>query len=69
MMEVKMEKLLQEAISRYNLGNPKIEFIRHNENATYKIVDGQAEYVLRIHNHKEGFNIDILGEDTYSFSA
>ncbi|MCM3342177.1 phosphotransferase [Paenibacillus sp. MER TA 81-3] len=40
-----------EALSSYAVQSPIIEFIRHNENLTYKITDGVSglSYLLRIH--------------------
>jgi len=48
--------LLTEAINFYDFANPKAEFIRHNENMTYSIEDGQMKYLLRIHEEAEGLD-------------
>ena len=55
------ENLLQEALSRYNLSDAAAEFIRHNENITYKVLMGDNAYLLRIHVPREGFSLGILG--------
>jgi len=49
-------ELLTEAIGFYDFTNPKAEFIRHNENITYAIEDGQNKYLLRIHEEAEGLD-------------
>jgi Ser/Thr protein kinase RdoA (MazF antagonist) len=64
-----MDTLIEEALAKYCLGNPEVVFIRHNENQTYKVVDGKCAYVLRIHKHREGLNFDFLGDGLYSKSA
>ena len=46
---------LSEALSLYSLARPETEFIRHNENMTYKITDIDKHYVLRIHKPVGGF--------------
>ncbi|TCM96429.1 Ser/Thr protein kinase RdoA (MazF antagonist) [Paenibacillus sp. BK033] len=40
---------LEEALRCYSFADPVFEFIRHNENMTYKITDKQSSYLLRIH--------------------
>lgn len=57
----KPEDLLSEALGLYALEQPKAEFIRHNENMTYKVTDAEGKYVLRIHKRAEGFSADIHG--------
>jgi len=59
MMESK--SLLAEALSLYSLNNPESLHIRHNENMTYKIIDDNKPYVLRIHKPIEGFDVDFYG--------
>ncbi len=48
--------LLKEAIEHYNFTEPKAEFIRHNENITYSILDNSMKYLLRIHKEAEGLD-------------
>ena len=55
-MDAHAPELLTEAIDFYDLTNPKAEFIRHNENMTYSIEDGQMKYLLRIHQEAEGLD-------------
>jgi Ser/Thr protein kinase RdoA (MazF antagonist) len=57
-----MKKLLTEALNSYEINQPEVEFIRHNENATYKVKDPilNKEYVLRIHKASEEFSLDIF---------
>jgi len=54
---------LSEALSFYNLNQSEAEFIRHNENITYKITDAGGRYVLRIHTPAEGFASDFYNAD------
>lgn len=43
-------KLAKEILLDYPINEPEIQFIRHNENITYKITDGDKKnYLLRIH--------------------
>ncbi|MBN2853100.1 MAG: phosphotransferase [Clostridia bacterium] len=58
-----MDNLVQEALSLYNFNNPTLQFIRHNENMTYKVVDGEQSYALRIHKPVEGFSLSIYDVD------
>ena len=57
-----MNNLLREALYNYEIIQPQIEFIRHNENKTYKIKDPilNKKYVLRIHKSSEDFSLDIF---------
>lgn len=64
-----MDELALTALKPYNLTNPRLEFIRHNENMTYKVIDEEQCYVLRIHKHKSGADFSILGDDMYSFDS
>ncbi len=45
--------ILEEAIGYYNFINPQTVFIRHNENMTYAVTDGENKYLLRIHKAAE----------------
>ena len=51
------------ALEYYDLYNPKEELIRHSENLTYKIIDGDKSYLLRIHKPIECFNMDLVRMD------
>ena len=55
-MDTDKNKLLTEVIGFYDFVNPKAEFIRHNENITYSIEDGQTKFLLRIHEEAEGLD-------------
>lgn len=57
-----MNKLLIEALNNYEIEQPEVEFIRRNENETYKIKDSilNKKYVLRIHKSSEYFSLDIF---------
>lgn len=55
------EQILIQALKLYSFTQPRAEFIRHNENITYKITDVEKEYVLRVHRPIEGFSTGILG--------
>ncbi len=50
------------AIKQYNVKKPVIEFIRHNENLTCKIIDNVTKraYVLRIHKPIDGFSLNTV---------
>jgi len=54
----KLEQLAYEVVKQYPISEPKLTFIRHNENYTCKVTDGSTgeEYVLRIHIPIEGFS-------------
>ena len=54
-----MESCMCEALDQYAFTDPQTEFIRHNENITYKITDGTKRYELRIHKPAEGFSLGI----------
>lgn len=43
--------MAKELLTSYSISNPEIQFIRHNENITFKITDGASNknYLLRIH--------------------
>lgn len=57
-----MDNLLIEALKSYEINKPEVEFIRHNENKTYKVKDSilNKRYVLRIHKASEGFSLEIF---------
>lgn len=61
-----MDELLKEALSLYDFENPISDFIRHNENMTYKIQDGKKKYVLRIHIPKKDFDLSLFPKDRVS---
>ncbi|MEW6723906.1 MAG: hypothetical protein AB1331_03145 [Bacillota bacterium] len=44
-------------MEEYEISEPQVEFIRHNENLTCSVTDGQTgeRYVLRVHQPIEGF--------------
>lgn len=50
-----MNALLNEALAAFGLTGAQAEFLRHNENLTYR-VDGR--YLLRIHKAAEGLHVD-----------
>jgi len=56
-------KTTSEAVGCYDFGNPDIAFIRHNENMTYKVTQGDKHYLLRIHKPTEGFDLAFLRMD------
>ncbi|WP_160688240.1 phosphotransferase [Clostridium sp. C2-6-12] len=60
-----MNNLLIEALNSYEISQPEVEFIRHNENATYKIKDSilNKKYVLRIHKAIEDFSLEIFQDN------
>ena len=62
-MEIRLEHLLQEALAHYEFREPRAEFIRHNENATYKLTDAITlnQYVLRIHQSSDSFSLEVFG--------
>lgn len=43
------KRCLEEALRAYSFDEPAFEFIRHNENMTYKITDKRSSYLLRLH--------------------
>lgn len=60
-----MDQLIILALELYNLIQPTAEFIRHNENITYKITDIDKKYVLRIHKPVIGYSLDIFNMNDY----
>lgn len=54
------ERLVREALSFYPLREPQIQFLRHNENITCRIIDATETYVLRIHKPEPGFEQKIF---------
>lgn len=54
-----MDKI-NEALKHYGFEAADVEFIRHNENMTYKINHMNQTYVLRIHQPIEGFSLDLI---------
>lgn len=54
-----MDQVIQEAFAFYGFKNPELDFIRHNENLTYKLTDRADAYLLRIHQPVEGFSLGI----------
>lgn len=63
-----MNALLKEALYNYEIENFQIEFIRHNENETYKVKDTKLnnQYVIRIHKSSTDFSLDIFGDKKHS---
>lgn len=53
------DALLNEALKRYGLTGARCEFIRHNENMTFRVDD---KYLLRVHLHRPGFTTGCLRE-------
>jgi Ser/Thr protein kinase RdoA (MazF antagonist) len=51
------ERLAESALTEYGFGDPVLEFIRHNENLTFKVTDRSTckSYLLRIHTPIAGF--------------
>lgn len=66
-----MTQSIHEALQHYKINNPEIEFIRHNENATYKVTDlatGKA-FVVRIHQPNTNFSLEMLDVQRHSAAA
>lgn len=53
-------KMIEEAVSYYNFSVCDSEFIRHNENMTYKVKKNDKSYLMRIHKPIQGFNLDLI---------
>lgn len=60
------QQLVHIVLKHYLISNPQITFIRHNENLTCKLTDGDTnqEYVLRMHIPIEGFS-NITAQNSY----
>jgi Ser/Thr protein kinase RdoA (MazF antagonist) len=56
--------MIKEALQHYNFSEPNFIFIRHNENMTYEIRDGEGVYLLRIHKAAEGLNFSFQCGET-----
>ena len=66
-----MNLSIREALLHYKIDQPEIEFIRHNENATYKVTDlatGRA-FVVRIHQPNTNFSLELLDVQRHSAAA
>lgn len=63
--------LLNEVLAQYRFQCPEAKFIRHNENMTYSVADGEKKYLLRIHKEAEGldFSFQCGGRPRASFIA
>lgn len=59
-MTLQQQKLVNEALAHYHISVSAIEFIRHNENLTCRVRDGEKSYVLRIRRPVEGFQLNIF---------
>lgn len=57
-MNLKEGNLLAEALNQYSFQQPQVKMIRHNENQTYQVIDGQNQYLLRIHLPIDGFSVE-----------
>ncbi len=56
--------MIEVALKNYNFIHPETVFIRHNENMTYEISDGDKKYLLRIHKAAEGLDFSMSYGDT-----
>ena len=56
--------MIEEVLKNYNFMHPETVFIRHNENMTYEISDGDKKYLLRIHKAAEGLDFSMSYGDT-----
>ena len=52
--------MIDEALSYYDFKEPDTFLIRHNENMTYQVMDGNQKYLLRIHKSAEGLDFSSL---------
>lgn len=51
--------MIEAALKHYNFKHPEAVFIRHNENMTYAVSDGEIKYLLRIHKAAEGLDFSM----------
>ncbi len=51
--------MIEAALKHYNFKHPDAVFIRHNENMTYAVSDGEKKYLLRIHKAAEGLDFSM----------
>ena len=56
--------MIEEALRNYNFRKPEAVFIRHNENMTYEIRDGNKKYLMRIHKAAEGLDFSMSYGDS-----
>lgn len=49
--------MLEKIWANYDFKHPEAEFIRHNENMTYRVKDDAGQYLLRIHKAADGLNL------------
>ena len=60
-----MEQNLREALAAYGMDGAEAALLRHNENATYHVASGGREYVLRVHEPRPGFALEMFGVDRH----
>jgi len=49
----------QYILNHFRFKDPKIKFLRHNENLVYQVTDQNKVYLLRIHQPIEGFTLSL----------
>lgn len=54
-----MEFTYHAILKNYHFDNPKITFLRHNENLVYQVIDQNKTYLLRIHKSIDGFSLKL----------
>jgi Ser/Thr protein kinase RdoA (MazF antagonist) len=57
--DVVMEFTHYSILEDYAFSNPKIIFLRHNENLVYQVIDNNKTYLLRIHKPIDGFSLNL----------
>lgn len=57
-----MEQMVREALAQYALAVDRVELIRHNENRTYRVDGPQGSFLLRIHQPRAGYSLELLSE-------
>lgn len=66
-----MLKFAMEALARYGLEGADVEFIRHNENITYRVIDPRSnrQLLLRIHRPAGAFSLELFGASRHTKEA
>ena len=60
------DEILRGALAQYDFHVPKAMLLRHNENETYLVTDGDKKFVLRIHRPAMGFSLETFGAASHS---
>ena len=52
--------IVRDVLRMYDVTDPELRFIQHNENITYRVTEKGRSYVLRVHAPVEGFSLGLF---------